>query len=115
MSTPETDTTQTPEELITGPSLTDRAADTLLEAQAAPPSSPAAPPEPTEPRFQDLSLDINLSRTVCARVQIMSTDGKGFSLTEFRRLIAALEIQRSFLAEEPLEVSVRFATPKALA
>lgn len=64
------------------------------------------------PRYPDLSLDFNLGPTTAARVQIITTDGKGWTPQELGRLIAFLELQRSFLADEPLTVHVSVSSPK---
>ena len=65
------------------------------------------------PRYPDLSLDFNLGPTTAARVQIVTTDGKGWTPQELGRLIAFLELQRSFLADEPLTVHVSVSSPQA--
>lgn len=78
--------------------------DAACDDRPAPPNNPA--------RFPDMDVGINLGPTVAARVQIASTDGKGWTLAEFRRLVAFLELQRSFLADEPLNVTVHFGTPR---
>jgi hypothetical protein len=58
-----------------------------------------------------MSLDFNLSPTCAARVVVQSRDGKGWTLGDLARLVAVLELQRSFLAGEPLNVEVRVSTP----
>lgn len=58
-----------------------------------------------------MGLDFNLSPTVSARVIIKSRDNSGWTMGELKRLIAVLELQRAFLAGEPLDVHVRVSTP----
>lgn len=62
-------------------------------------------------RFPDAGFDFNLSPTASAQVIIRSRDGKGWTMQDYKRLVAILELQRSFLADEPIDVSVRVTTP----
>lgn len=70
-------------------------------------------PEPQQPPkgFPDMGLDFNLSPTCSARVVIQGRDGSGWELQDLTRLLAALELQRSFIARDPLDVHVSVSTP----
>lgn len=107
----------TADQPTTSPSPSPSKGERVEAAQPQPSEAPAA--QTTEvvlgtlpPRYPDLSLDFNLGPTTAARVQIITTDGKGWTPQELGRLIAFLELQRSFLADEPLTVHVSVSSPK---
>lgn len=72
----------------------------------------ATPPLVEEVRFDDCGIDFALSPNTSAKVELTTRDGKGWTLRELKRLLALLELQRSFLADEPLEVSVSVSSPR---
>lgn len=78
------------------------------------PPQAATEPQPSKPNeFPPLTLDLALSPTSHARIQVTGVEGRGWTLQDFARLIAFLELQRSFLADEPLNVSVAVTSPQA--
>jgi hypothetical protein len=87
----------------------------LTQAQAdltPPQTDKVAPPLNEEARFDDDTIEFALSPNTSASVSIRTRDSKGWTLRELKRLLALLELQRSFLADEPLEVSVSVSSPR---
>ena len=66
----------------------------------------------SEQRYQCSDFEFALSSSVIAFVKFQNINKAGFTIQELKRLIALLELQRSFLAEEPLDVTVTVSTPR---
>lgn len=70
----------------------------------------------TEPRrFADRTMEFSLSDETDVLIEIKTAGSKGFTMQDIKRLIALLELQRSFLADEPLDVIVSVVSPRATA
>ena len=65
-----------------------------------------------EVKFAARTFSFHLSPDVSCEVAIASKAG-GFTVQDIKRLIAMLELQRSFLCDEPLDVTVNVSTPRA--
>ena len=79
--------------------------------QASDSQAPSSSGE-TETRYQCNEFEFALSSSVIAFVKFQNIRKDGFTIQELKRLIALLELQRSFLAEEPLDVTVTVSTPR---
>lgn len=62
--------------------------------------------------FPTRTFTFDLSPSVSCDVTIDARHG-GFTVQDIKRLIAMLELQRSFLCDEPLDVTVNVSTPRA--
>ena len=62
--------------------------------------------------FAPRTFSFHLSPDVSCEVSLVSKAG-GFTVQDIKRLIAMLELQRSFLCDEPLDVTVNVSTPRA--
>jgi DNA-binding transcriptional MerR regulator len=58
-------------------------------------------------------MEFSLSDDTDVTIEIKTASGKGFTMQDIKRLIALLELQRSFLADEPLDVIVSVVSPRA--
>jgi len=69
-------------------------------------------PTPEITTFAPRTFSFHLSPDVSCEVTIAAKQG-GFTIQDLKRLIAMLELQRSFLCDEPLDVTVNVSTPRA--
>lgn len=60
-------------------------------------------------------MEFSLSDETDVLIEIKTAGSKGFTMQDIKRLIALLELQRSFLADEPLDVIVSVVSPRATA
>lgn len=67
---------------------------------------------PKVTRFKSRTFSFHLSPEVTCEVQLVSKS-EGFTVQDIKRLIAMLELQRSFLLDEPLDVTVTVTSPRA--
>jgi hypothetical protein len=67
---------------------------------------------PSPRQFTPRTFSFHLSPEVSCEVIIAAKQG-GFTVQDIKRLIAMLELQRSFLCDEPLDVTVNVSTPRA--